>query len=87
MAVGRGTGHGGAGKLTCLVPPAAGAAVILALLWFSVEDAAGWSALPLLGLYWCATGLTIAIAASSIAKRVGAALAVECDLPAAAQIR
>ena len=79
--------HGGADKLTGLVLPAAGAVVILTVLWFSVKDAAGWSAPPLLGLYWCATGLAIAVAASSIAKQVGAALAVELDLPAAAPIR
>ena len=79
--------HGGAGKLTGIVLPAVGAVVILAVLWFSVKDSTGWSAPPLLGLYWCAIGLVIAAAASSIAKRVGAALAVELDLPVAAQIR
>jgi hypothetical protein len=73
--------------VTGLLLPAAGAAVILTVLWFSVKDATGWSAPPLLGLYWCAMGLAVAIAASSIAKRVGAALAIELDLPALSQTR
>ena len=79
--------HGGAGKVTGLLLPAAGAVVILTVLWFSVKDATGWSAPPLLGLYWCAMGLAVAVAASSIAKRVGAALAIELDLPALSQTR
>lgn len=73
--------HGGTGKLAGLVLPAAGAVVIVAVLWFSVKDSTVWSAPPMLGLYWCATGLVIAVAASSIATRVGAALAAEVGLP------
>lgn len=79
--------HGGTGRLTGLMLPAAGAVVILTVLWFSVKDATGWSAAPLLGLYWCATGLVIAVAASSISERIGASIAAELDLPADLQIR
>lgn len=75
--------HGGTGRAAGLVLPAAGAAVILAVLWFSVKDAADPMAPPLLGFYWCAIGLVTAIAASGIAGRVGAALAAEVGLPAA----
>ena len=49
--------------------------MIAVVLWFNVKDAQTWSAAPLLGLYWCAVGLVIAIAASGIAKRVGESLA------------
>lgn len=84
--------HGGHGRISGVLLPAAGAAVILAVLWFSVKDAVGLLAPPLLGLYWCALGLAVAIAASSIAKRVGAAPAAEVGLtasndPVAAQLR
>ncbi len=79
--------HGGAARLTGLAMPAAGAVVILTVLWFSVKDATGWSAPPLLGLYWCATGLVIAVGASAIAERVGASIAAELDLPADLQSR
>ena len=72
--------HGGESKVAGLVFPLLGAAVILVILWFNVKDAAGWSAAPLLGLYWCTAGLAIAVAASGIAKRVGAALTAELDL-------
>lgn len=72
--------HGGAGRTAGLVLPAAGAVVILAVLWFSVKDAASWSAPPILGLLWCAMGLVIAIAASAVARRVGVALAAEVGL-------
>lgn len=72
--------HGGAGRVSGMALPTAGAAVILAVLWFSVKDATGWSAAPLLGLYWCAVGLAIAIAASRIAARVGLALIAELQL-------
>lgn len=72
--------HGGADRLSGLVLPSAGAVVIVAVLWFSVKDATGWLDASLLGLYWCATGLVIALAASRIAKQVGAALTAELDL-------
>lgn len=73
--------HGGNARFTGLTLPAAGAVVIVVVLWFSVKDAIGWSAPPLLGLYWCAVGLTLALAASSMAKRLGAALSAELELP------
>ena len=72
--------HGGAGRLSGLTLPTAGAVVILAVLWFSIKDATGWSDAPMLGLYWCAIGLAIAVAASRIASRVGAALTAELEL-------
>jgi amino acid transporter len=74
--------HGGTGRVAGLVLPAAGAAVIGAVLWFSVKDAVSPVDPPLLGMYWCAVGLAIAITASGIAGRVGAALAAEVGLPA-----
>jgi amino acid transporter len=77
--------HGGHGRISGVLLPAAGAAVILAVLWFSVKDAVGLLAPPLLGLYWCAGGLVIAVAASKIAARVGAALAAEVGLAPTAQ--
>lgn len=79
--------HGGAGKISGTALPAIGGLVILAAVWFSIKDSASWSAAPLFGLYWCAAGLAIAIAAARIAKRVGAALAAELEIPAAAQVR
>jgi amino acid transporter len=72
--------HGGTGKILGLTLPLLGAVVILVVLWFNVKDATEWSAAPLLGLYWCAIGLVIAIAASRIAKRVGESLTRELDL-------
>ncbi|MFS0897302.1 APC family permease [Mycolicibacterium litorale] len=72
--------HGGTGKVLGLVLPLLGAVVIAVVLWFNVKDAESWSAAPLLGLYWCATGLIIALAASGIAKRVGESLAHELEL-------
>jgi amino acid transporter len=72
--------HGGKGKALGLALPLLGAAVIVVVLWFNVKDAETWSAAPLLGLYWCIAGLIIAVAASGIAKRVGASLAEELDL-------
>ena len=56
--------HGGKGRVLGLVLPILGALVIATVLWFNVKDAEEWSAAPLLGLYWCAIGLVIAIAAS-----------------------
>jgi len=76
--------HGGRGRVLGLLLPLLGAIVIAVVLWFNVKDAETWSAAPLLGIYWCAIGLVIAIAASRIAKRVGASLARELDLTAAA---
>lgn len=75
--------HGGKGKALGLVLPLLGAVVIVVVLWFNVKDATEWSAAPLLGLYWCAIGLVISIAASRVAKRVGESLARELDLTAA----
>jgi hypothetical protein len=74
--------HGGKGKVLGLLLPVLGALVIAVVLWFNVKDATEWSAAPLLGLYWCAVGLVIAIAASRIAKRVGESLTRELDLTA-----
>ena len=75
--------HGGEARLAGISLPVAGSVVILVVLWFSVKDATDWSAPALLGLYWCALGLLMALAASPIAKRVGAALASEVELPVA----
>ncbi|MGY4712769.1 APC family permease [Mycolicibacterium sp. CBM1] len=72
--------HGGNGKVLGLLLPLLGAAVILVVLWFNVKDSETIAAAPLLGLYWCAVGLIIAIAASRIAKRVGESLSVELDM-------
>jgi amino acid transporter len=72
--------HGGKGRVLGLLLPLLGAVVIVVVLWFNVKDAATWSAAPLLGLYWCAVGLVIAIAASGIAKRVGDSLTRELEL-------
>ncbi|AFM14863.1 amino acid transporter [Mycolicibacterium chubuense NBB4] len=77
--------HGGAGKIAGLVLPLLGAVVIVTVLWFNVKDADSWVAAPLLGLYWCALGLVIALAASGIAKRVGESLAVELEMAPRAQ--
>lgn len=72
--------HGGGQRLSGMVLPAAGALVILVVLWFSVKDSTGWSAPPILGLLWCGIGLAIAAAASSIAKQVGEALSAELEV-------
>jgi amino acid transporter len=77
--------HGGEARTAGLLLPAAGAAVILAVLWFSAKDATSLLDPPLLGLYWCAVGFAIAAAASRIAGRVGAALAAEVGLPSGAE--
>ncbi len=69
--------HGGINRVTGLTLPGAGAAVILVVLWFSVKDVGSWLASPVFGLYWCATGVAIAILASARVKRVGAALTGE----------
>jgi amino acid transporter len=71
--------HGGQGKVLGLVLPLLGAVVIAVVLWYNVKGAETWSAAPLLGLYWCAVGLVIAVAASGIARRVGESLAAELD--------
>ena len=73
--------HGGTARLSGVGLPSIGAAVIVAVLWFSVKDSIGLAAAPLLGLYWCAIGLVIALGASGIAKGVGAALAAELEMP------
>lgn len=73
--------HSGVGLTTGLVLPALGALVIVVVLWFSVKDVPDRLASPLLGLYWCATGLVIAFAASSKARRVGETLASELAIP------
>lgn len=69
--------HGGEHRLPGLVLPAIGVVVIVVVLWFSIRDADGWSAAPVLGAYWCGAGLIIALAASGKARRVGAALSAE----------
>lgn len=73
--------HGGGARISGLGLPSVGAVVILVVLWFSVKDAQGWAAPPLLGFYWCAAGLLIAVAASSMAAQVGEALSSELELP------
>ena len=73
--------HGGEGRLTGMVLPGIGAVVILVVLWFSVKDSTGLTQPPILGLFWCAIGLVIAVAASRIARQVGRALASELDMP------
>lgn len=72
--------HGGTGKLAGVTLPALGAIVILVVVWSSLQDATTWLDAPALGLYWCAIGLSIALGASRIAKRVGQALAAELEL-------
>lgn len=69
--------HGGSGRITGVVLPSAGVAVIGTVLWFSVKDSDGRWAAPLLGVYWCVAGLAMVLAASGKTKRVGAALAAE----------
>lgn len=69
--------HSESGRITGVVLPAAGVVVICAVLWFSVKDSTGWLAAPLLGLYWCAMGLVIALAASGSARRIGSSLTDE----------
>ncbi|MFN8072195.1 MAG: APC family permease [Mycobacterium sp.] len=73
--------HGGVGKTAGLLLPALGAVFIVAVLWFSVKDSTTWLAPPILGLYWCAIGVAVAVAASRVARQVGAALAAEVGLP------
>lgn len=73
--------HGGRGRVLGVALPALGALVIAVVLWFNVKDAATPLDAPLLGLYWCVLGLLLAIAASRIAVKVGAALTAELDLP------
>ncbi|MFT4010035.1 MAG: APC family permease [Nocardioidaceae bacterium] len=72
--------HGGRARVAGIVLPLLGAVVIAVVLWYNVKDAAEWSAAPLLGLYWVALGLIIALAASGITRRVGAALVAELNL-------
>ncbi|MGO4806848.1 APC family permease [Arthrobacter sp. 2MCAF15] len=73
--------HRGRGRFLGVTLPGLGAAVIAIVLWFNVKDASSADAAPLLGLYWCVLGLVLAIAASGIAAKVGAALTTELDLP------
>ncbi|MCV7287957.1 APC family permease [Mycolicibacterium wolinskyi] len=79
--------HGGHGKVLGLALPLLGAVVIAVVLWFNVKDAETWTAAPLLGLYWCAVGLVIALAASGIAKRVGESLTAELALTPPVEVR
>lgn len=74
--------HGGRGRFLGVLLPALGALVIGVVLWFNVKDAKSPVDAPLLGLYWCALGLVLAVAASRTAAKVGAALTKEMDLPA-----
>lgn len=73
--------HSGRGKVAGVALPALGAVVIVVVLWFSVKDADSWVAAPALGLYWCAIGLVIALAASGRARQLGESLAVELEMP------
>lgn len=79
--------HGGTDRVAGVGFPALGVLVIVTVLWFSVKDASGWSAAPLLGFYWCTAGLAVALAASRIAREVGMALAAELELPESVQVR
>ncbi len=79
--------HGGVARPTGVGLPAVGVLVIVVVLWFSVKDANGLTAAPLLGFYWCAIGLAVAIAASRLAREVGVALAAELELPTNVQVR
>lgn len=69
--------HGGENRTAGVLLPGAGVAFIAVVLWFSVKDAGGWRDPPILGLYWCALGLVIALAASGRTRQIGHALAAE----------
>ena len=69
--------HGGENRTAGVLLPGAGVAFIAVVLWFSVKDAGGWRDPPILGLYWCALGLVIALAASGRARQIGHSLAAE----------
>ncbi|MGN8025035.1 APC family permease [Microbacterium sp. 22242] len=73
--------HGGGGRVLGTVLPVLGAAVIAIVIWFNVKDSTDPSAAGIVALLWCALGLVLALAASRIAKRVGASLARELELP------
>lgn len=73
--------HGGTGRVLGTLLPVLGAIVIVVVIWFNVKDSADAAAAGLVGLYWCALGLVVSFAASRIARRVGAALARELQLP------
>lgn len=73
--------HGGRGRVLGTVLPTLGAIVIAIVIWFNVKDSADPSAAGIVALLWCALGLVLALAASGIAKRVGASLARELELP------
>lgn len=77
--------HGGRGRTSGTVFPTIGALVIAVILWFSVKDAGSPAGAPLLGLYWCALGLILALAASRIAAGVGASLTRELQLEPSVQ--
>lgn len=69
--------HSGEGRITAVMLPVAGAGVIGVVLWFSVKDADSWLAAPLLGLYWCALGLAVAVGASGRVARIASSLTGE----------
>ena len=73
--------HGGSGRVLGTLLPVLGAVVIVVVIWFNVKDSTDPFADGLVGVYWCAIGLVLAIAASRIAKRVGASLARELEIP------
>lgn len=79
--------HGGRGRIAGTALPTVGAVVIAVVLWFNVKDADSWDTAPLLGMYWCAAGLIIAVAAARLASRVGASLADELELPSSTPAR
>ena len=72
--------HSGEARITGVVLPIIGVGVIGVVLWFSVKDSGSWLAAPVLGLYWCATGLGIALWASGKARRIEAALTADAEV-------
>ena len=69
--------HSGEGRIAGVALPAAGVVVISVVLWFSVKDTVGWLSAPLLGLYWCATGLAISLGTRGGAARIASSLDAE----------
>ena len=72
--------HPGESRAAGVVLPTAGVVFIAVVLWFSVKDAGGWRDPPIFGLYWCAVGAVIALAASARARRIGQSLADEVGI-------
>jgi amino acid transporter len=74
--------HGGKGRVLGTLLPFLGAIVIAVVIWFNVKDSSSPFVAGLVGIYWCVLGLILSLAASKLARRVGASLAKEMDLPA-----